>query len=69
MDNPLLITERCKPPEEEISSYQLHLKIKLAEIRGLVEGHLVEAQKCQKYYDRHVDSDLINTRFVVRDGV
>ena len=68
--NPTEMTEWCKPPEEDITSYQLHLNRKLAEIREFVEGQLIDAQKNQKkYYDRHADYELMNSRFAVGENV
>ena len=41
-----------KPAEHNPSSYELFLRKKLAELRGFVEGNIIEAQKRQKkYYD------------------
>ena len=65
------MTEWCKPPEGDITSYQRHLNRKLAEeIREFVEVQLIEAQKNKKkYYDRHADYELMNSRFAVCNDV
>ena len=46
--DPLNVMHHEKPAEHNPSSYELFLRKKLSELRGFVEGNIIEAQKRQK---------------------